>query len=71
MRKVTVEEVRRIERLVGGEPEVEAAVMAFVKHHYGIENLLDLHPKVAAEIRRRPLAFIQAAKEFLQPGLRF
>ena len=57
------ETVRRLERVLGGDPVTEALILAFIAERYGAETLLDLPPKVAAAILQRPAGFIRAAKE--------
>jgi len=58
-----------LERLLGGDPAIEAAILAFIHHHYGAASLLDLSPAAASEIARRPREFVQAAQKFHQPDL--
>jgi hypothetical protein len=57
------ETVRRLERVLGGDPVTEALILAFIAERYGAETLLDLPAKVAAAILQRPADFIRAAKE--------
>ncbi|HEY6009242.1 MAG TPA: hypothetical protein VIU40_13030 [Geobacteraceae bacterium] len=63
------EDVRRLERLLAGDPAVEDAVLAFITNNYGAKSLFTLPANIAAEIIRRPADFIRAAKRAKQPEL--
>jgi len=63
--------VRRIERLVGGDPVLEDQVLRFIKGRYGAEDLLGLPRTVAEEVCRRPGDFVRAAKSYCEPELGF
>ncbi len=68
-KRLTVEQVQRIERLVGGDPVTEERVLRFIAGRYGAKSLLYLQAHVAAEICKRPADFIRAAKQYCQPEL--
>jgi len=50
-------------RLLGGDPETEAAIMTFIHRKYGVKNLWRIPARVADEIIRRPADFLKRAKE--------
>jgi len=64
-------DVQRIQDAVGGDPVTEEMILRFIADKYGAKNLLHIPPKVAAEILRRPVEFIRAAKRHCEPELRF
>ena len=66
---IPVATVRRIERLVGGDPVTEDQILRFIGAQYGAENLLYLPPHVAAQVLKRPADFIRAAKRYCEPEL--
>ena len=61
--------VKRLERVIGGDPVTEDEILRFIGSRYGAENLFYLPRLVAAEILKRPADFIRAAKRFRQPEL--
>ena len=63
--------VKRLERVIGGDPVTEEEILRFIGSRYGAENLFYLPRPVAAEILKRPADFIRAAKRFRQPELGF
>jgi hypothetical protein len=67
--RISAGTVRRIERLVGGDPVTEDQILRFIGARYGAESLLELPPPVAAEVLRRPADFIRAAKRYCEPEL--
>ena len=67
--RIDVATVRRIERLVGGDPKTEEVILRFIGARYGAKNLLQLPAHVAAEICMRPADFVRAAKRYCQPEL--
>ena len=64
-------DVKRIHEAVGGDPVTEELILRFIADRYGARNLLHLTPKVAAEILRRPVEFLRAAKRHGEPQLNF
>ena len=69
--RLSVQTVEYLHRLLGGEARVEDMVLRFIADRYGVKNLLHLPPHVAKEIIKRPGDFIQAAKNYCEPGLNF
>jgi hypothetical protein len=67
--RVSADTVRRMERLVGGDPVTEEQILRFIGARYGARNLFYLPPNVAAEVCKRPTDFIRAAKQYCQPEL--
>ena len=67
----SVQTVERLHRLLGGDVRVEEMILRFIADRYGAKNLLYLPPQVAKEILKRPADFIQAAKNYCEPELRF
>lgn len=63
--------VQHIERLVGGNPVVEAQVLRFIADRYGARNLLEIPRHVAIEILKRPADFVSAAKRHCEPEFPF
>ncbi len=61
--------VVRLERLVGGEPGLEAMVLRFIADKYGAKSLLHLSPELGAKILRRPADFLRAVKQYCAPEL--
>jgi len=49
----------------------EDEILRFIAAQYEAKNLFYLPPKVAGAIRKRPAAFIGAAKRHCQPELAF
>jgi hypothetical protein len=69
--RVTVQTVERIHRLLGGDARVEEMILRFIADRYHARSLIYLPPHVAREILKRPADFIQAAKNYCEPELRF
>ena len=69
--RLRVCDVRRIHDAIGGDPVTEAMILRFIADRYGARNFLHVPPKVAAEILRRPVEFIRAAKRHCEPELNF
>ena len=69
--RVSVQTVERLHRLLGGDARIEAMVLQFIGDKYGAKNLLQLPPHVAKEILKRPADFLQAAKNYCEPELKF
>ena len=63
--------VERLHRLLGGDARVEAMILRFIADHYGAPTLLHLPTNVVREILKRPADFLQAAKNYCEPKLRF
>jgi hypothetical protein len=68
---LTVAEVQRLERLLGGNPQTEEMVLRFIADKYDAKNLLEVPRHVAQEIFRRPADFVRAAKLHCEPELPF
>jgi len=68
---LSVQTVERLHRLLGGDPHVEGVILQFIKDRYSARTLLHLPPHIAREILKRPADFIQAAKNYCEPELRF
>ena len=69
--RLTVQTVERLHRLLGGDVRVEGMILRFIADHYGAAGLLYLPTNVAKEILKRPADFIQAAKNYCEPELKF
>ena len=69
--RLPVQTVERLHRLLGGDPRVEEMILHFIADRYRAKNLFYLPPKVAAAVIDRPWNFIQAAKDFCEPELKF
>ena len=69
--RLSVQTVERLHRLLGGDVRVEEMILRFIADRYGAKNLLYLPPQVAKEILKRPADFIQAAKNYCEPELKF
>ena len=69
--RVSVQTVERLHRLLGGDARVEEMILRFIADHYGAAGLLYLPTNVAKEILKRPADFIQAAKNYCEPELKF
>lgn len=61
--------VKRIERLVGGDPVTEERILRFIRARYGATSLIYLPPQAAAQVLKRPADFIRAAKRYCEPEL--
>lgn len=70
-RRLSVQTVEHLHRLLGGEARVEEMVLKFIADKYGAKNLLHLPAHVAKEVVRRPADFIRAAKQHCEPELKF
>ena len=55
----------------GHDVRVEEMILRFIADHYGAAGLLYLPTNVAKEILKRPADFIQAAKNYCEPELKF
>ena len=64
-------DVQRIHDAVGGDPLTEEMILRFIADKFGAKNFFHVSPKVAAEILRRPVEFIRAAKKHCEPELNF
>jgi len=60
--RLTVSEVQRLERLLGGDPELELRVLLTIKERYGAATLLEIPRHVAVQIEARPQAFLRMVK---------
>ena len=69
--RLRVCDVQRMHDAVGGDPVTEELILRFIADKYGARNLLHVTPKVAAEILRRPMEFLRAAKRHGEPELPF
>ena len=69
--KLTVREVERLHRAIGGDARTEGLILRFIAERYAAKSLVYLPPLVATEIVRRPADFIRAAKQFCEPELKF
>jgi hypothetical protein len=69
--RLSVQTVERLHRLLGGDVRVEEMILRFIADKYGAATLLHLPPHVAKEILKRPADFIQAAKNYCEPELKF
>ena len=70
LKKLPVQTVERLHRLVGGEARMEEMILRFIADRYGARSLVYLPPHVAQEILKRPADFIQAAKKHREPELK-
>jgi hypothetical protein len=68
---LSVSEVERLERLLGGDPHVEGMVLQFIAEKYGAPNLIYLPKAVAQQVYRRPTDFLRAVKQYCEPELGF
>jgi hypothetical protein len=64
-----IQTIQRLERLLAGDPEVEQAVLLFIRHKYAAQSLAHLSETAAKEICRRPYDFVKAAKQYHTPEL--
>lgn len=69
--KLPVQTVERLHRLLGGDARVEEMILRFIADRYAARSLIYLPPHVAKEILKRPADFIQAAKNYCEPELKF
>ena len=69
--RLPVEQVRRLERILGGDPVTEEMVLRFIVARYAAKNLFHLPANVATQILRRPQDFLHATKRFCEPELTF
>ena len=69
--RLRVCDVQRIHDAVGGDPVTEEMIVRYIAEKFGAKNLFYVSPRVAAEILRRPLDFIRAAKKHCEPQLPF
>lgn len=64
--------IQKVERPVDRRDVcVEEMIVRFIADRYGAKNQLYLPPQVAKEILKRPADFIQAAKNYCAPELKF
>ena len=61
--RLRVLDVQRMHNVIGGDPVTEALIVRFIGDRYGARSLFRVGPRIAAEILRRPVAFIRAAKK--------
>jgi hypothetical protein len=64
-------DVQRMHDAVGGDPVTEEMIVRYIGEKFGAKSLFYLSPKVAAEVLRRPVDFIRAAKRHCEPELPF
>lgn len=69
--RLRVRDVQRIHDAVGGDPVTEEMILRFIADKFRAKNFFHVSPKVAAEILRRPVEFIRAAKKHCEPTLPF
>lgn len=69
--RLRVCDVQRIHDVVGGDPVTEDMILRFIADRYVVKNFLRIPPRVAAEILKRPVEFIRAAKKHCEPELNF
>ena len=69
--RLRVCDVQRIHDAVGGDPVTEEMIVRYIAEKFGAKNFFYVSPRVAAEILRRPLDFIRAAKKHCEPQLPF
>ncbi|MGZ4973505.1 MAG: hypothetical protein ACXWKG_12765 [Limisphaerales bacterium] len=70
-KRLSVADVKRLERLLGGDPVTEAMVIGFIGEKYAAKNLFYVPHKVAGEIFKRPNDFLRAVKKHCEPELGF
>ena len=70
-RRLPVQTVERLHRLIGGDAQVEVMILRFIADRYEAKSLAGLAPHVAREILNRPADFIRAAKRHCEPELAF
>jgi hypothetical protein len=61
--------IERLHRMLEGDPETEAAVLSFIANRYKAKSLGQLPKHIAAEILRRPVDFLIAARKHYQGEL--
>ena len=64
-----MEDVRRLHRVLDGDPRTEELIMRFIADKFGAVSLSYLPINVAEQILQRPADFIRAAKQHGQPEL--
>lgn len=69
--RLSVETVRHIIRLVGGNPVVETQALQFIADRYGAKDLFEIPKHVATAILKRPADFVSAARRHCEPELPF
>jgi hypothetical protein len=67
--RLSADQVRNLERMVGEDPADQAAVMAFIGHFYCADELFEIPPSIYRQICQRPGAFVEAARKFAAPEL--
>ncbi|MDB6057688.1 MAG: hypothetical protein JWO95_1532 [Verrucomicrobiales bacterium] len=65
----SMQEIGRVRRLIGNNPESNAMVLRFIAHQYGVTSLADLPAKVVRAICKRPAAFARAVKQHCETHL--
>ncbi len=60
--RLSAGEVQRLERLLGGDPELELRVLLAIEERYGARTLLEIPRRVAEQIEARPQAFLRMVK---------
>jgi len=71
MRRLPVNRVESLHRVLAGDPVLEDLVLRFIEHRYGAPSLLYLSERIAKEILGRPGDFRRAVKQRVQPELEF
>ena len=71
MRRLSVNRVESLHRVLAGDPVLEDLVLRFIGERYGAASLFELSETVAKEILRRPGDFRSAVKRTVQPELEF
>jgi hypothetical protein len=69
--QLSVGEVERLHRLLGGDNRTEEMVLRFIADKYGARNLSYLPKTVAHQIFKRPTDFLRAVKQYCEPELHF
>ncbi len=67
--RLEVADVRRLHRVLEGDPRTEELIMRFIADKFGAVSLSYLPINVAEQILQRPADFIRAAKQHAQPEL--
>lgn len=68
---LSLQQVERLERLLGGDNRTEEMVLRFIAAKYGAQCLCRIPESVAKEIVRRPGDFLKAVKQYCEPELPF
>ncbi len=67
--RLPVQVVEHLHRLLGGDARLEKMVTDYIRFRWQANDLLDIPPKAASEIIRRPADFLTAAKNYSEPEL--